>query len=167
MEEKHMEIWDIYDEHRHITGRTIARGEPFKDGEYYVCSEVWVRNSKGEFLITKRHPDKKFGGFWEFTGGGTLSGENTLSSIRRELFEETGILADESEFRFIATNIRKNYFQDIFYLEKDVEIEDLTLSPLETTDAKWVKEKTLRTLYESGEFVPTVWKRFEKFSPLL
>ncbi len=162
-----MEIWDIYDENRNLTGRTIVRGEPFGEGEYYVCSEVWVRNSKGEFLITRRHPDKKFGSLWEFTGGGTLSGETTLSSIRRELFEETGILADESEFRFIATNIRKNHFQDIFYLEKDVYIKDLTLSPLETIDAKWVKEETLRALYESGEFVPTVWKRFEKFHPLL
>lgn len=162
-----MEIWDIYDENRNQTGRTIARGEPFKEGEYYICSEVWVQNSACLYLITRRHPDKKFGGFWEFTGGGTLAGENTLSSIRRELFEETGIWAEEQEFSFIATNARKNYFQDLYLLKKDIDIKSLVLSPVETTDAKWATYEEIRFLFENGEFVPSVFKRFEKFRSLL
>lgn len=162
-----MEIWDIYDENRNRTGRTIVRGEAFKEGEYYVCSEVWIKNSGGEFLITKRHPDKKFGLMWEFTGGGTLTGETTRSSIKRELFEETGIYANENEFRFIATNKKRNYFQDIFLLNKDVDLEDIVLSPTETIDARWVTEETLFHIYQQGKFVPTVWERFMKFKSLL
>ena len=53
--------------------------------------EVWVKNSEGQFLVTKRHPDKKAGNLWEFTGGGTLAGEKTWKSAIRELQEDTGI----------------------------------------------------------------------------
>ena len=162
-----MEIWDIYDENRNRTGRTIVRGEAFNQGEYYVCAEVWVKNSKGEFLITKRHPDKKFGLMWEFTGGGTLTGETTRASIKRELFEETGIVQEEDDFRYIATNKRRNYFQDIFLLVKDIDLKDLTLSPAETIDAKWVTEEELCRIYEKGEFVHTVWDRFLKYKSLI
>ena len=86
-----MEYWDLYDSERKPLGRVHKRGEAFSEGEYYVCAEVWVKNPKGQFLITKRHPDKKAGGLWEFTGGGTLAGESTLRSAVRELEEETGM----------------------------------------------------------------------------
>ena len=64
------EYWDLYDADRKALGRTIRRGDAFAEGEYYVCCEVWVQNSEGKLLLTQRHPDKKAGGLWEFTGGG-------------------------------------------------------------------------------------------------
>lgn len=54
-----MEYWDLYDSERKPLGRTHLRGDKFEDGEYYVCCEVWVVNSEGKFLTTKRHPEKK------------------------------------------------------------------------------------------------------------
>ena len=92
---KNMELWDLYDSERKPLNRTHVRGEAFAEGEYYVCAEVWVRNSKGEFLITKRHPDKKAGNLWEFTGGGTLAGESTRESAIRELQEDKGFVTTE------------------------------------------------------------------------
>ncbi|MBR4725629.1 MAG: NUDIX domain-containing protein [Lachnospiraceae bacterium] len=117
-----MEYWDLYDSERKPLNRVHARGEAFAEGEYYVCAEVWVRNSKGQFLITKRHPDKKAGNLWEFTGGGTLAGESTLQSAVRELKEETGIDASEAELRLFVTYQKKNYFLDLFLLNKDIDI---------------------------------------------
>lgn len=114
-----MEYWDLYDAERKPLGRTHLRGEKFEEGEFYVCCEVWVMNSKGEFLTTQRHPAKKVGGQWEFVGGGTLAGETTAESAVRELFEETGIVTLESELKKIATYAHKNYFQDIYLLKKD------------------------------------------------
>ena len=64
------EYWDVYNENREFTGKTIKRGEPFGENEFYVCCEVWIMNSKNQMLVTQRHPDKKAGGQWEFTGGG-------------------------------------------------------------------------------------------------
>ena len=97
-----MELWDLYDSNRQPLNRTHVRGEAFAEGEYYVCAEVWMRNSGGEFLITKRHPDKKSGNLWEFTGGGTLAGESTEQSAVREIQEEIGIRANDSELHLFG-----------------------------------------------------------------
>ena len=162
-----MELWDLFDSERRPLNRTHVRGEAFAEGEYYVCAEVWIRNSKGEFLITKRHPDKKSGNLWEFTGGGTLAGESTLQSAIREMQEETGIRAEESELSLFATYRHKNYFLDLFLLNKDVEISEVVLQPQETVDAKWASESTILQMIENGEFVYSTGLRFKTYKDVL
>ncbi len=132
-----------------------------------MCAEVWIRNSKGEFLITKRHPDKKAGNLWEFTGGGTLAGESTKQSAVRELQEETGIQAKESELQLFVTYQHKNYFQDLFLLTKDVSIAEVVLQPEEAVDAKWASEETILQMIENGEFVYSAGLRFKKYRDIL
>ncbi len=162
-----MEYWDLYDSDRNPLGRLHARGEAFAEGEYYVCAEVWVRNSKGQFLITKRHPDKKAGGLWEFTGGGTLAGEDTRRSAVRELKEETGIGADGTELRLFATYRRKNYFLDLFLLDRDADLKDIVLQPGETVDARWAAEGEILRMIENEEFVHSAGVRFRLFKDLV
>ena len=113
------EYWDLYDADRKSLGRTIKRGGPFADGEYYVCCEIWIQNSEGKFLMTQRHPDKKAGGLWEFTGGGVLAGETTKQAAVRELNEELGVSVEENELELLDVYRQKNYFMDIFVLRKD------------------------------------------------
>ena len=158
-----MELWDLYDKDRKPLNRTHVRGEAFAEGEYYVSCEIWVRNSKGEFLITKRHPDKKAGNLWEFAGGGTLAGETTTQSAVRELKEETGIQSQESELQLFATYQHKNYFLDLFLLNKDLEISDIVLQPGETIDAKWASEETILQMIDNEEFVYSVSLRFKTY----
>ena len=158
-----MELWDLYDKDRKPLNRTHVRGEAFAEGEYYVSCEIWVRNSKGEFLITRRHPDKKAGNLWEFAGGGTLAGETTTQSAVRELKEETGIQSQESELQLFATYQHKNYFLDLFLLNKDVEISDIVLQPGETIDAKWASEETILQMINNEEFVYSVSLRFKTY----
>ena len=162
-----MEYWDLYDSERKPLNRVHARGEAFAEGEYYVCAEVWVKNSKGQFLITKRHPDKKAGNLWEFSGGGTLAGESTLQSAVRELKEETGINAGEQELRLFATYQRKNYFLDLFLLTKDVDITDIVLQPGETVDAKWATADEIQHMIANEELVHSVGVRFEMYRDLV
>lgn len=54
-----MKYWDLYNEKREPLNRTRERHEVFEPSEFYVCVEVWIMNSKGELLITQRHPKKK------------------------------------------------------------------------------------------------------------
>ncbi len=158
-----MELWDLYDSNRQPLNRTHVRGEAFAEGEYYVCAEVWMRNSRGEFLITKRHPDKKSGNLWEFTGGGTLAGESTEQSAVREMQEEIGIRANDSELHLFATYQHKNYFLDMFLLNRDVDISEIVLQPGETVDAKWASEETILQMIENGEFVYSSGQRFKTY----
>lgn len=154
------EYWDIYDENRVFRNRTIRRGDPFKDGEYYVSCEVWFKNSKGEMLVTLRALNKKAGGLWEFVGGGVLAGETTAQATVREVKEEIGIDIAESELTFLHEYRQRNYFMDIYLVNKDINIKDLVLDKNETQDAKWVSEKELQVLIENQQFVRSVALRY-------
>lgn len=53
-----VELWDVYDEKRNLTGRLHRRGDPLPEGDYHLVVQVWMRNSRGEYLLTKRTPNK-------------------------------------------------------------------------------------------------------------
>ena len=53
-----------------------------------VCALI-LKNNK--FLITRRKSDKSLGGYWEFPGGKTESGETDIEALKREIREELGI----------------------------------------------------------------------------
>lgn len=161
------EYWDLYDADRNPLGRTIKRGDAFAEGEYYVCCEIWIQNSKGQLLMTQRHPDKKAGGLWEFTGGGVLAGETTRQAAVRELAEELGMEVKESELSLLDVYRQRNYFMDIYVVKKDIDPKALVLQPEEVVDAKWVSGEELVQMIERKEVVWSVGVRYgmygEKF----
>ena len=168
LEEKNMaEYWDLYDANRNPLGRTIKRGDAFAEGEYYVCCEIWIQNSEGKLLMTQRHPDKKAGGLWEFTGGGVLAGETTSQAVVREAEEELGVQVNESEVSLLEVYQHKNYFMDIYVVKKDVDIATLVLQPEEVVDAKWVSHEELLKMIEEKQVVWSVGLRYGKYSELL
>ena len=157
------EYWDLYDADRKPLGRTIKRGDAFAAGEYYVCCEIWIQNSQGQFLMTQRHPEKKAGGLWEFTGGGVLAGETTKQAAMRELKEELGICAEKSKVSLLAVYQQRNYFMDIFVLKKDLDMNSLVLQPEEVVDAKWVSHEELLCMKEEKQIVWSVGLRYEQY----
>ncbi len=161
------EYWDIYDKNRKFQNRTIRRGDAFTDGEYYVCCEVWLQNSKGEMLITQRHPNKKAGGLWEFVGGGVLAGETTTQASVREVKEELGITINECELSLIHIYRQKNYFMDIYLVKKDAELHTLVLDKNETINVQWVTKEELQAMIEKQEFVRSVALRFNSLKEKL
>lgn len=161
------EYWDIYNEDREFTGRTIKRGEPFAEGEFYVCCEIWVMNSKGQMLVTQRHPDKKAGGQWEFTGGGVLAGETTKQAAVREVKEEIGVSLDETELELLDVFRHKNYFMDIYVVRKDLADKEIVLDTNETVDWAWATKEEIQDLIESGKMVRSVGMRYRMFGEKL
>ena len=161
------EYWDLYDADRKTLGRTIKRGDAFAEGEYYVCCEIWIQNSEGKFLVTQRHPDKKAGGLWEFTGGGVLAGETTEQAAVREVQEEIGLPVEESELSLLEVYQHKNYFMDIFVVKKDVEVNKLTLQAEEVVAAKWVSHDELLQMIEEKQTVWSVGLRYQKYCGLM
>ena len=167
-----MELWDVYDENRKPLGKLHTRGIPMKRGEYHISVFVWVFNSKGELLLTKRSPQKRsFPNMWALTGGAVQAGENSLSAVRRELFEETGISAETQEFTQIQTFLRKDYFCDVYFLKKDVPIEKLVMQEGETCGAMWVNraafEQMIRQKKIAAPDVKSYQELKEKLSDLL
>ena len=68
-------------------------------------SVVILFNEKGEVLLEERKDD----GFFDFPGGGIDLKESGEDAARRELLEETGLVADELEFFKVYTGDITHY----------------------------------------------------------
>lgn len=161
-----MEWNDVYDAERRPTGRRLPRGAVFAEGEYGLAVCVWVYDGRGNILLTQRAPQKSYPGTWENSGGAAQAGESSRQAIRRELFEETGIVAEEDEFEYVASTRSDQFFFDHYFLRRSTPIEKIVLQPGETSDAKWV------TLDEAHDIALTqmcepIRKQFFQFAPLL
>lgn len=144
-----MELCDLYDKNCMPLGRTAVRGSRLKKGEYYLVVFVWVFNGRGQLLLTKRSPEKlSFPNKWNMTGGAVQAGESSLQAVQRELFEETGIRAEPGEFIRVETYRRagKNDICDVYFLCRDVALDELVMQKGETCGAIWVSRQELERM---------------------
>ena len=148
------EIWDIYDENRKPTGKTHRRGDAMPDGARHLVIHVWVRNHNGEYLLTKRSPDKMFPLTWECTGGSALSGEDSLTAALREVREETGLKLDPENGKVVINTVRDDYFGDIWLFAEDYDTDLVRLQEGETVGVRKATKEEIRALIETGEFAP-------------
>jgi len=139
-----MEHWDLFDGARNPLGKTRLRGTPGNPGEYHIVVSIWTVDSTGNILLTLRDPAKEsYPDRWENTGGSALAGETSRQAAVRELYEETGIVACESDLLLLGEQIARDSFVDHYLLRRDVPIAEIRLQAGETADAKWVTMDTL------------------------
>lgn len=155
-----MEIWDLYDENRKLTGKTMERGANVEQGLYHLVVEIWTISKDGNMLLTKRHKDKPYGLMWECTGGSVLSGEDSITGALRELREETGLVPDE--LVFVDTLIRKHSIVDTYLYIHEPDLSEVVFQDGEVIDAKIVRLEEFKKMKEDGMIVPSVWERFEQ-----
>ena len=157
-----MELNDIYDKDRNFTGRIHRRGTPWKKGEYGLVVCVWVYDGHGKLLLTRRAPQKSFAGTWENSGGAAKAGENSRQAIVRELFEETGILAEEAEFELLCSGRDKTCHYDFYCLRRQIPIEQVVLQPGETDGAQWVTFEQIHDMIRREQICTIIAKQFLK-----
>lgn len=162
-----MELNDIYDKDRNLTGRLHRRGSKWGEGEYGLVVCVWVYDGKGNLLVTRRAPQKSFAHTWENSGGAARAGETSLQAIKRELFEETGIYAEEGDFEFLSTTRDSHFFYDHYCLKKDVSVEQVVLQPGETDAVKWVTFAQVHEMIRKKEICDIIAGQFLAEEPEL
>lgn len=162
-----MEFNDIYDENRNLTGRVHKRGTPWGPGEYGLVVCVWVYDGRGHILLTRRAKGKSFAGTWENSGGAVQAGETSRQAIARELFEETGIRAEEDEFELLDTDRDKNTFYDFYGLKRTVHIRDIVLLPGETDGVQWASFGKIHWMIRSGRICKIIGHQFRRHEKLL
>ena len=116
-----MEFWDIYDENKQLTGRTMKRNDwCLKEGEYHLTVLGVIARPDGTFLITKRVMTKAWApGWWEVSGGGVQAGESSEEAVRREVKEETGLDVRNAEGGYAFTYKRVN--PDVSFQEAEID----------------------------------------------
>ncbi|MCL2058460.1 MAG: NUDIX domain-containing protein [Oscillospiraceae bacterium] len=154
------ELWDMLDSNGDRTGRVIERGQAMFRGEFHLAVHVWIRNGKGEWLISKRSPEKEtLPNIWVTCGGAAVAGEGSMAAALREAGEELGIALDPGKGRLFSTIILENRhppggscMTDVWVFSHDCPIEDIVLQLSETCDARWENADTISAMIASGEF---------------
>ena len=154
-----MEIWDIYDEDRNRTGKTVVREKSWGFEKYHLIVHVGIFDRRGRMLIQKRHIGKAaWAGLWDISSGGSaVAGENSRQAAERETLEELGIRIDLTGIRpHFSLNYERGF--DDFYtviLDSDtLDLAGLQLQKDEVSEVRWADRAEIRSLMESGTFVP-------------
>ena len=155
-----MEFNDVYDKYRNHTGKLHRRGARWKFGEYGLVVCVWVYDGKGKLLLTRRAAGKSFAGTWENSGGAAKAGETSRAAVARELFEETGIRAEEDEFEFLHSDTDKNKIYDHYALKRRVRLKDIVLLPGETDGVQWASFGKVRWMIHAGKICKIIGHQF-------
>jgi len=144
------ELWDILDENGNKTGRLQERGKTMQKGDYHLIVNVWIINSKGEFLISRRSKEKNHQ--WHTTGGCVTAGEDSLTGALREVQEEIGITLDPNNgqhFKRISgrhVNDDGSYFVDAWLFRQEVDIDMVVFQVEEICDAMWASEAKIQEM---------------------
>lgn len=162
-----MELNDIYDENRNLTGRVHRRGTHWQNGEYGVVVCVWVYDGRGHLLLTRRAKGKSFSGTWENSGGAVKAGETSRQAVARELFEETGIRAAQEEFEFLDTDQDRNMFYDHYCICRSTPLKEIVLLPGETDDVMWASFSKVRWMISTGKICRIIGAQFSRLEPKL
>lgn len=158
------EVWDLYNEKRELLGRDHIRGEQLPPDGFHLVVHVWIRNSKGEYLISQRSANRPtFPLMWECVGGSVVKGEDSLLGAIREAKEEVGVDLLPENGQVLFTKIRKiidgKVFQDIldvWRFDYDGEIDLSNATTDEVAQVVWMNREQIKELFDAGMLVATL-----------
>ena len=158
-----VEIWDAYLSDGSLVGCNLVRGEVIPEGFYHLVCEVLVRHTDGDYLLMQRDPHKpNYGGYYEATAGGSaLKGEDKWVCVRRELWEETGLLGDS--FLEIGRYLSRDTIYHAFLCTTDCDKDSVTLQEGETISYKWVPESEFIQFVNSDGMIDIQKVRYQDY----
>jgi len=151
-----MEKWDLYTIDRVITNRVITRGDDIPKDLYHLVVHVCIFNTKNQMLIQQRQTFKEgWPNMWDVTvGGSAMIGENSRQAAMREVAEEIGLKIDLENTPPVITKYFSEGFDDIYILEKEIDISKLTLQYEEVQAVKWAGIEEIIDMIGLKKFIP-------------
>lgn len=160
-----MELWDLYDSDRSLARTDHIRGNPIPEGLHHLAVHVWIKNSRGQYVISQRSADRpSYPLWWECVGGSVLKGEDSLTGAIREAAEEVGIRLEPEKGRLVFSEVREQMrdILDVWLFDYDGEIPLEDAATKEVAQAFWMEPEEIQSLLESGKLVPTLSYFFTK-----
>lgn len=164
-----MELWDLYNERRELTGRDHIRGEEVPHGYYHLVVHIWIRNSKGEYLISQRSADRPACPLlWECIGGSVIKGEDSLTGALRETQEEVGLVLSPENAALVSSvvgrvvnGVKFSDILDVWLFEYDGPVSLEQATTREVAQTAWMAKPQIKELFDTGKLVPTLGYFFE------
>lgn len=146
-----MEYRDLYDKNRNLTGEKILKGEKVPEGRYYITVVVFIENNNNQLLL---QVNKKYN-MWSTTGGHPKAGETSIDGTITEIREELGVIVQEKDLKLIKTYKTEDDFVDMYYLEKDMKLEEMIIQEEEVGNINWFAKEEIDNLIKDNKFLPS------------
>lgn len=153
---------DIYNSRCELTGKIIERGQKvLKNNEYIMLAVVFIKNSKGKYLIQKTSKEKD--NILSSTGGHVLHGEKPIEAIIREIKEELNLTINKQQLTFIKSVFieDKPCIFNLFILEGDFDIKKIKIQEEEVESVCWLDSKQITRYIEDGKFLKSHGELFK------
>jgi len=151
-----MEVWDLYDEERRLTGETMRRGDPIPEGRYHLVVHCAIFNAAGQMLIQHRQPFKQgWSDLWDISmGGSAVRGDDSRRACEREVREELGLKLDLTGMRPVCTLYFPGIINDVYVVHRELDPAALVCQPEEVSEARWASEEEVLAMIAEGAFIP-------------
>ena len=162
-----MEIFDVVNEYGEPTGETVDRETAHLEGIRHRTSHLWLlrkREKRTEILLQKRALTKSFPGCYDISSAGHIpAGDGFRGSAIRELREELGVTAEESDLiycgdkyivwddEFFGKPYHDRQYTRIFMMWLDLKEDEFTLQEEEVDSVLWMDlEQCIEGVKDNG-----------------
>jgi isopentenyldiphosphate isomerase len=153
------EVFDLCDRDGRPTGQRKLRPLVHRDGDWHRSFHCWVvtRAGEGAGIVLQRRADRKetWGGLWDLSVGGHYSAGEGIEGGIREMSEELGLTVNVAELVHVGWR-REEYVypnglierevQDVYFLRRDVGLDEIRTDPSEVSGAAIVPAEQLDQL---------------------
>lgn len=143
-----MEYLNLYDRKGNLTNEKGIRGE--KTDKLVGIVIIFIQNKEGKFLI--QNTSKSRESIFATTGGHVSYKSDFKESVIKEVNEELGIDISNEKIIEVNTYIRERYIQKVYYLKKDIDINDITIQEDEVEYVKWLSIEEINNLIKNNKF---------------
>lgn len=149
-----MEIFDVVNEYGEPTGEKVDRETAHLEGVRHRTAHLWLlrkKDGKTEILLQKRALTKSFPGCYDISSAGHIpAGDDFRESAIRELREELGVTAEESDLIycgdryiiwddiFFGKPYHDRQYTRVFKLWMDADEDEFTLQEEEVDGIMWM-----------------------------
>ncbi len=123
--------------------RGIVHDKPYRI--WHAITNIWVLNSKGKILVTRRAPHVSGNpGKWQTYVGGHVKADSTFSeTAKRELAEEIGLKVSKGDLKIVEKGRREDnmHAYDSYAVFFNGDLLRLNFSDGEISEAQWFSFK--------------------------
>lgn len=150
-----MELLDVLTPDGQPAGRTKAKPDVHRDGDWHRAAHVWLVTPDARVLLQRRAAMKEnWPDLWDVSVAGHISaGESAVEAAIREAHEELGLALVPNDLTHLGT-LRwhavlnagayiENEFHEVFVAIVDVDVDALVLDPAEVAEIELVQPEEI------------------------